>query len=153
MPKDIKIAALKKSHHSRPRNELLADVFFKAGLIETWGRGTIKITNECKKAGLPEPEFKEEFGGFSVCFSKDIYTEEKLGKMGLNERQIKAVIYVKEKGRITNKEYQGLNNVSKRTVTNDLEELVQKNLVEKIGTRGKGTFYKIKRAAIGQIGQ
>ena len=48
LPKDIKIADLKKSHPSRPRNELLADVFFKAGLIETWGRGTIKITNECK---------------------------------------------------------------------------------------------------------
>lgn len=153
LPKDIKIADLKKSHPSRPRNELLADVFFKAGLIETWGRGTIKITNECKKAGLPEPEFKEEFGGFSVCFYKDIYTEEKLKKMGLNERQIRAVMYVKEKGKITNKEYQELNDVSKRTVTNDLEELVQKNLVEKIGTRGKGTFYKIKRVAIGQIGQ
>ena len=60
-----------------------------------WGRGTIKITNECKKAGLPEPEFKEEFGGFSVCFYKDIYTEEKLRKMGLNDRQIKAIKYVK----------------------------------------------------------
>lgn len=103
MPKDIKIADLKKSHPSRPRNELLADVFFKAGLIETWGRGTIKITNECKKAELPEPEFKEEFGGFSVCFSKDIYTEEKLRKMGLNERQVKAAMYVKENNRITNK--------------------------------------------------
>jgi len=49
---------LKGSAH---RNELLADVFFKAGLIEAWGRGTMKITDECKKAGLPEPEFKEEF--------------------------------------------------------------------------------------------
>src|SRR3990170_5673438 len=115
LPKDIKIDDLKKSHPSRPRNELLADVFFKAGLIETWGRGTIKITNECKKAGLPEPEFKEEFGGFSVYFNKDIFTEENLKKMGLNERQIKAVIYVKEKGRITNKEYQGIANISKPT--------------------------------------
>ena len=43
------------------------------------------FTNECQKAGLPEPEFKEEFGGFSVCFYKDIYSEEKLRKM--NNRQ------------------------------------------------------------------
>ena len=70
--------------------------------------------------------------------------------MGLNERQIKAVNYVKEKGKITNKDYRELFDVSKRTVTNDLEELVQKNLFEKIGTRCKGTFYKIKRAPIGQ---
>lgn len=39
LPKDIKIAGLKKSHPSRPRNELLADVFFKAGLIEARGVG------------------------------------------------------------------------------------------------------------------
>jgi len=70
--------------------------------------------------------------------------------LGLNERQIKAVNYVKEKGKITNKDYRELFDVSKRTVTNDLEERVQKNLFEKIGTRCKGTFYKIKRAPIGQ---
>jgi len=43
--------------------------------------------------------------------------------------------------------------VSKRTATNDLDALVQKNIFEKIGTRGKGKFYIIKRAIIGQIGQ
>lgn len=143
LPKDIKIADLKKSHPSRPRNELLADVFFKAWLIETWGRGTIKITNECKKAGLPEPEFKEEFGGFSVCFYKDVYTEEKLKKMGLNERQIKAVIYVKEKGRITNRDYQELNKCSRNTVTNDLRKLIQKGIIKESGKKGAGAFYVI----------
>ena len=50
LPNEIKIEDLKKDHHSKPRNELLADVFFKAGLIEAWGRGTIKITDECKDA-------------------------------------------------------------------------------------------------------
>ena len=143
LPNDIKIADLKKSHPSRPRNELLADVFFKAGLIETWGRGTIKIANECKKAGLPEPEFKEEFGGFSVCFYKDIYTEEKLRKMGLNDRQIKAVKYVKERGKITNREYQELNKCSRNTVTNDLRKLIQKGIIKESGKKGAGAFYVI----------
>ena len=143
LPNGIKIADLKKSHPSRPRNELLADVFFKAGLIETWGRGTIKITNECKKAGLPEPEFKEEFGGFSVCFYKDIYTEEKLRKIGLNERQIKAIKYVKERGKITNREYQELNKCSRNTVTNDLRKLIQKGIIKESGKKGAGAFYVI----------
>lgn len=70
LPPDIKIDDLKKWHLSRPRNEFLADAFFKAGMIEAWGRGTIRIVDECKKAGLPEPEFREEFGGFSVRFRK-----------------------------------------------------------------------------------
>lgn len=143
LPNDIKIADLKKSHPSRPRNELLADVFFKAGLIEAWGRGTIKITSECKKAGLPEPEFKEEFGGFSVCFYKDIYTEENLRKMGLNERQIKAVIYVKEKGRITNKGYRDIAALSDEGARIDLSELVKKDVFQKKGG-GRNTYYVLK---------
>lgn len=145
MPNDIKIADLKKSHPSRPRNELLADVFFKAGLIEAWGRGTIKITNECKKAGLPEPEFKEEFGGFSVYFYKDIYTEENLRKTGFNERQIKAVMYVKEKGKITNKEYQELNSISRQMSTIDLTDLANKKVFIKIGKAGKGIAYQLTK--------
>ena len=145
LPKDIKIADLKKSHPSRPRNELLADVFFKAGLIETWGRGTIKITNECKKAGLPEPEFKEEFGGFSIYFYKDIFSEENLRKMGLNERQSKAVLYVKEKGKITNSEYQELNSISRQMSTIDLTDLVSKKVFIKMGKAGKGIAYHLTK--------
>lgn len=143
LPKDIKIADLKKSHPSRPRNELLADVFFKAGLIEAWGRGTIKITNECKKAGLPEPEFKEEFGGFSIYFYKDIFTEENLRKMGLNERQIKAVMYVKDKGKITNKEYQEINTVSNKTAYLELSNIVERGVLILKGS-GRKISYALK---------
>jgi len=145
LPKEIKIQDLKKNHPSRPRNELLADVFFKAGLIEAWGRGTIKITDECKKTGLPEPEFREEFGGFSVYFYKDIYTEENLRKIGLNERQIRAVMYVKEKGEITNKEYQEIANTTKKTASRDLGNLVEKEVFNQVGTTGKGTYYVLKK--------
>jgi len=137
----LKIEELKKNHSSYPRNEILADVFFKAGLIEAWGRGTVKITNECIKSGLPEPEFREEFGGFSVYFYKDIYTEENLRKIGLNERQIKAVIYTKQNGKITNTEYQKIGNVKKRQASNDLLELEKKKIFKKVGTTGKGTYY------------
>jgi ATP-dependent DNA helicase RecG len=145
LPKGIRIDELKKNHSSHPRNELLADVFFKAGLIEAWGRGTIKIADELKKAGLPEPEFKEEFGGFAVYFYKDIYTEENLRKMGLNERQIKAVMYVKEKGKITNKEYQELCLTSERTASRDLSNLVSLGVLIQIGATGKGTRYVLSR--------
>lgn len=48
----------------------MADVFFKAGLIETWGRGTIKMIEECEKAKLPEPKFEILNGGIAVTFLK-----------------------------------------------------------------------------------
>ena len=70
---------------------MLADVFFKAGMIEAWGRGTVKIVDECKKAGLPEPEFREEFGGLSVFFRKG-KSEKRVGEQlgdGLGESVVK----------------------------------------------------------------
>ena len=69
---------------------------------------------------------------------------------GLNERQIKAVLYVRENGKITNSQYQILNSVSKRTATNDLTDLVNKfALLAKIGTSGSNIWYE----TVGQVGQ
>jgi len=93
--------------------------------------------------GLPEQEFKEEFGGFSVSFYKDIYKEEVLRKTGLNEWQIKAVSFVKENGRITNKEYRNITGLSDEGARIDLSELVKKNILHKKG-KGRNTYYVLK---------
>ena len=70
LPAAVTFEKLKKAHRSCPRNELLADVFFKAGYIEAWGRGTLKMIAACRKNNLPEPEFLELTGGFLVSFPK-----------------------------------------------------------------------------------
>ena len=143
LPEGITIEDLKKEHASRPRNKLIAMTFYYAGLIERWGTGTKRIVDLCKEQGLPEPEFKEEFGGFSVVFWKDIYNEEYLRKLGLSERQIKAVLYVKENGKITNREYQEINNCSRNTASNDLKKLVLKGVLKESGKKGAGSYYEI----------
>lgn len=75
---------------------------------------------------------------------KDYYTEERLKEIGFNDRQIKAVIYVKEKGKITNKEYQELNGVIKKAASRDLGVLTDKRILGKVGSTGKGTYYIMK---------
>lgn len=70
----------------------------------------------------------------------------------MNERQIKAVKFVKEKGRITNKEYQDIAKVSKPMATIDLRELVASGIFEKRGITGKGTEYIMARANKGLKG-
>jgi len=64
--------------------------------------------------------------------------------MGLNERQIKAVMYAKEKGKVTNREHQELCNTSERTATRDLTDLVNRGIFEQVGITGKGTNYTLK---------
>ncbi len=88
---------------------------------------------------------KEISGGFSITIFKDILNEEQLKKLGLNDRQIKAVLYVKEFENISNKKYQEINKVSKATATRDLAELVDKqHLLLKEGKIGAGTIYILK---------
>lgn len=140
----LTIEELKKKHSSYPRNELIAKVFFLAGFIDAWGSGTIRMMTECKKAGLPEPVYEEAGGGMQVTFLKDIYTEEYLRKMGLNERQIKAVLHLKEYQKINNSGYQKLNGTTKPTATRDLKDLLIKNLIVNIGTKGPSAEYILK---------
>ena len=57
LPDDWTIDNLLVSHRSRPYNPDIAHVFFRAGEIETWGRGIERIISGCKAAGCPEPTF------------------------------------------------------------------------------------------------
>jgi ATP-dependent DNA helicase RecG len=50
---------------------------------------------------------------------------------------------VKEKGRITNSEYQKLNEISERTASQDLEDLFKKSILDRVG-ESKSTFYILK---------
>lgn len=144
LPEELSVEKLKGEHSSYPRNKNIANVFFKAGYIESWGRGTNKIINSCLDAGLPEPVITEEMGGVSITFLKDIITEDYLKTQDLNERQVSALLYIKKYGQITNKIYQTINNISKPSATLDLQDLVIKKFISRIGTTGRGTFYILR---------
>jgi ATP-dependent DNA helicase RecG len=55
-------------HESRPWNPLIAGVFYRRGIIETWGQGTLKMAAWAKEAGLPAPEILEIPGAVVVRF-------------------------------------------------------------------------------------
>jgi ATP-dependent DNA helicase RecG len=143
LPETITIEDLKRKHASHPRNPIIADIFFKGGLIEAWGRGTLKIIDECKKANLPEPIIEEITGGICVTVSKNRMDDNYLKQFSLNERQLKAIAFLKEKGKITNKDIQELTNVSRETASRDLSELAEKGLIKSSGNKGAGSFYTL----------
>ena len=67
-----------------------------------------------------------------------------LNELRLKDRQIKAVMYVKEHDKITNSEFQEINSVSKRTATDELTELVDIFLIfKKLGTAGSSVIYEL----------
>lgn len=142
LPLGLSMEDLLKPHASKLRNKGIAEVFFDTGIIEQWGSGIEKMINYCREAGIQEPIF-EEYQGFRVIFRKGIFNEQHLRELGLNERQIKAVLYVKENGDITNKEYQEIGEVKERLATMELKDIVNRGVFEKVGSRGRGTHYII----------
>jgi ATP-dependent DNA helicase RecG len=143
LPEGITLDKLTQAHSSFPRNPILAEACFRGGYIDSWGSGIMKIVDSCKAAGLPTPVMEEDGGGFIVRLFKDRFTEEQLKQLGLNNRQIKAVLYVKEKGKITNKEYQEINSVAKPTATRDLAELIDIYKIFHNSGFGAGSIYEL----------
>lgn len=68
LPEDWTIYNLIGKHRSRPYNPDIANVFFRSGEIEAWGRGIERMVEACKNAGNPEPQFKYDGVGLWTTF-------------------------------------------------------------------------------------
>ena len=90
------------------------------------------MINECREWVIPEPVFKHIPEVFVVTFRLRPAAED-LERLGLNERQVKAIDYVIKRGSIGNKEYTRLNNISRKTATVGLTQLVAKGLLVRVG--------------------
>lgn len=140
LPAEITVEDLKREHRSIPRNPLLFKQLFWVKYVEDVGGGTLDMIKQCKKWGIPEPEFRSITGAFVVVFRLPPSLEN-LEKLGLNERQIKAVEHVTKKGSITNQEYQNLNQISRYTASRDLMDLVKKGVLKSKGTGKRKLSY------------
>jgi predicted HTH transcriptional regulator len=141
LPEDLTVDQLRRPHHSVPRNRLLCEPLFLAHYIERVGTGTLDMIRLCREAGLPEPEFHPEGERFVTVIRRDWLTEGLMAQLGLNERQRKAVAYVRAHGRITNSDYRKLTGAIKKTASRDLDGLVAKGVLARMGTTGRGTSY------------
>ena len=79
LPENMDVSTLLKRHKSRQRNPKIANVFYRAGLIEIWGRGINKIRTEFERAGMDVPEFEETEGGLMVSFKRKYPTNQENG--------------------------------------------------------------------------
>lgn len=129
------------------RNELIAELFRMLGLVEKAGTGIQRMKDAMKNAGLKKPKIDVSENFFTIRFYG--HKKEELAKISegkeiikLNERQKKAIEFVKEKGRITNREYQKLNNTTRETAKLDLDKMSRLEIFERKGS-GRGIFYTL----------
>ncbi|MBC8181803.1 winged helix-turn-helix transcriptional regulator [candidate division KSB1 bacterium] len=168
LPKNWTINTLKEKHTSEPANPDIANAFFRAGYIEIWGRGTLNIVDDCKKAGLPEPKFTDEWGGLAIIFYAGNSSEKKGNKFGekspdktikdtvkdttkdtikdtvkyLSKNELKIYGILKRNPKITSVGLSEIIGINLRNTKKNIEKLKEKGLVKRIGPT-KGGYWEI----------
>ncbi len=100
------------------------------------------MAESLKQQGLPAPQFDTSSAEiFKLTLCRRAAEMNVLSQ--LNDRQLKAIDYLKNNKKLTNAEYQHLCDTSRATATRDLAELLERGLVIKSGTTGKGTWYAL----------
>jgi ATP-dependent DNA helicase RecG len=139
---EITLDDLKTKHPSRPNNPKIAELFYKGGLIEAWGRGTLNIIRECKEYTTREPLFETVSGGTQLTIFSKASTID--NSVRLNSRQLKSLEYLKLHGSITNSIYQRINETNYKSAYRDLNQLVKLNYLVKEGPNKQLTLYKLR---------
>lgn len=75
-PPDMTIDKLLGGHNSEPQNLIIANVLYKSEVLESWGRGIGLMVNECRRVGIPDPEFHTDGNSVWVVFH---YTRKAVG--------------------------------------------------------------------------
>lgn len=68
LPEGWTVETLMQPHESRPYNPEMAEVFYRAGYIEHWGRGIQKICDACRELGAELPTYELVGTGMRVRF-------------------------------------------------------------------------------------
>jgi ATP-dependent DNA helicase RecG len=118
-----------------PYNPLIANAFFRAGLIEAWGRGIYKIISECEMFGVASPKFNCDFSGLMVEFEAKV--EKVSGKVSR-----KILELMKSNSSITIPELSLEIGVTERSIERNIQNLQKESIIQRIGP-AKGGHWKI----------
>lgn len=138
---------LRRPHPSRPWNPLIAQAFHRRGIIEQWGRGTIKMAELTERAGLAPPEFESTPHEVVVRFRPTSYIPPTRVSRDLSPLQRGILTVLAQTGPISLKQIRtgvGLE-VPERTVQDNLQALRQYDLIEVVGA-GRGSRWRLKEA-------
>lgn len=130
-------------HESLPWNPLIARVFYRRGIIETWGRGTLKMAELTQQAGLPRPEIEEQMGCVVVRFRPSKYIPPQQVKQDLTDRQRAILQLLSERPGIRRKEIVAALNEPELAIRDDLERLRVLGLAETTG-HGRGAVWSLR---------
>lgn len=146
LPSGWTVETLMGKHRSKPFNPNIANGFFRAGFIETWGRGIEKICEACRNYGTTLPEYTVypedimiKFEALNTDTNTDTNTDI---NTDTDFKAEKLLEYLKENPKVTQKGLAEYFNVTKRTIERNMNILKKENLIERVGNNRSG-YWKI----------
>lgn len=136
---DITVEDLSRSHPSIPHNKLIADVFYKAGFIESWGRGTQRIIDKCIAEGLSAPVYEYKMGFLYLIFSNERINER---VNGLSETERKVYDLLEDKPYMKQKELSKELDLTEQYIRKIIKSLKDKKIIERVGSDKSG-YWKV----------
>lgn len=134
----LTVEDLFRPHESLPWNPLLAGVFYRRGIIEQWGRGTLRMAEQTALAGLPRPEIEDAGGCVTVRFLPSRYTPPSRVGHNLSAHQTRILDVLGSGGQMARSEIAaGLGGTSSEDLKNELSFLKQLGLIDSSG-HGRG---------------
>ena len=124
-----------RSNLSRPHNKLIADIFYKAGFIESWGRGTQRIIDNCVAEGLSALMYEYKMGFLYLTFS-----HERVNELTDIERAVYRL--VANKPSVTQLELAAELQLTVQYIRKIMKALKDKNYIERVGADKNG-YWKI----------
>ncbi len=137
-------------HESRPWNPLIARTFYRRGIIEEWGSGTLKMADLASSSGLPVPEIEDDGGAVTVRFRHGQFvprSEDSKASPAQRWDEVLALLDSAEDGLTRSEIRTRLGpGVSERQVRRALEELKAKGLVVSPGRGRSGRWKRTVKA-------
>lgn len=156
LPENWTLESLMKKHASRPYNPDIANVFYLAGFIESWGRGVEKICSACMANGLPKPEYTVHPEDIMIKFSGSENTVVRVNRRvndrvndKVNEKENALLQLLNDDPGQTVTQLAEQMQVSRKTVASILKRLKEIGAIERVGSDRKGYWKIIKLAENG----
>lgn len=149
LPANYTVKTLFERHESRPRNKLIANVFYLSGFIEAWGRGYEKIREAFKAENLEMPMFEEVHGGVMATIKREKFMAiqkgldvtkdvSSLSVIQLTERQKNICKLIKENPFVSGDQMSVALSVVPRTIWRDLAAMQKKGVLIREGNTNAG---------------
>lgn len=150
LPPDWTLDNLLGKHSSQPFNPDVANAFFRAGMIESWGRGIERIFEACQKADAPLPALRLESTGLWITFTYVSLPEGTSVEGGTTREttqettQEKIITLLKGKPSMTRKELATNIGISEDGVKYHLDKMKQDGTIRRVGSTKGGHWEVLK---------